>query len=150
MSQKTSAVKTPVKRRRPLRAVRSASRNVALRKGRSRSGEAMVRISATEYDRLLRAELALNAVRTVERDRDDPAKWADAGQFGLDLAGKTIARARKAAGLTQQDLGRKLGMPQSQISRIEKNPDRTTVKTLKAVAKALNVDIRAFISLVNE
>ena len=150
MSQKTSAVKTPVKRRRPLRGVRSASRNVALRKGRSRSGEAMVRISATEYDRLLRAELALSAVKTFERDKDDATKWSDGGQFGLDLAGETIARARKAAGLTQQDLGRKLGMPQSQISRIEKNPDRTTVKTLKAVAKALNVDIRAFISLVND
>lgn len=133
-----------------MRGGRSGARTAAPRKGRSRSGEATVRISASEYDRLLRAELALSAVRTFERDQDDSTKWVDAGQFGLDLAGETIAKARKAAGLTQHDLGRKLGMPQSQISRIEKNPDRTTVKTLKAVAKALNVDIRAFISFVSD
>jgi len=42
-------------------------------------------------------------------------------------------------------LGRKLGIPQSQISRIERNPDHTTIRTLRRIAKALQVDIRALI-----
>jgi transcriptional regulator with XRE-family HTH domain len=30
---------------------------------------------------------------------------------------------------------------ESQISRIERNPDRTTVRTLKRIARALNVSV---------
>ncbi|HSW44699.1 MAG TPA: helix-turn-helix transcriptional regulator [Phycisphaerae bacterium] len=36
-------------------------------------------------------------------------------------------------------------MPQSQISRIERNPDHTSVNTLKRIARALDVDVRHLI-----
>lgn len=76
----------------------------------------------------------------------NPDDWVDADAFGLQLAGEEIARARKAAGLTQKQLGDRLGLPQSQISRIERRPDHTTVRTLKRIAKALGVDVRALIA----
>ena len=63
----------------------------------------------------------------------------------LLVAADRIVNARKAAGMTQQQLAAKLKMPQSQISRIERNPDRTTVRTLKKIAKALKVDVRFLI-----
>ena len=63
----------------------------------------------------------------------------------LLVAADRIVNARKAAGMTQQQLAAKVKMPQSQISRIERNPDRTTVRTLKKIAKALKVDVRFLI-----
>ncbi|HRX85071.1 MAG TPA: helix-turn-helix transcriptional regulator [Phycisphaerae bacterium] len=95
-----------------------------------------------EYERLQMAELARGAVAAL--DADD-STWVDADAFGLQLAGERIAAARKAQGLTQKQLGDKLNIPQSQISRIERKCDHTTLRTLKRVAKALNVDIRALI-----
>ncbi len=59
--------------------------------------------------------------------------------------GQRIAKARKAAGITQKQLGDRLRIPQSQISRIERKPDHTTVRTLKRIARALNVSVRSLI-----
>jgi ribosome-binding protein aMBF1 (putative translation factor) len=78
---------------------------------------------------------------------EDPAtKWIDARDFALEIAGSWIAAARKRAGLTQKRLADRLGVPQSQISRMERNPDRTTVRTMKRIAAALGVDATALLS----
>lgn len=66
-------------------------------------------------------------------------------EVALKLAGNRIAEARKAAGLTQKALAERVGVTQSEISRIENNPDATTVKTLKRVARALKVDVPCLI-----
>ena len=47
-----------------------------------------------------------------------------------ELAAPCIAAARAKKGLTQKQLGAKLGMPQSQISRLEKHPESVTYRTL--------------------
>ncbi len=95
------------------------------------------------YERLVKSEMALHTIAATENRNDDD--WIDAQDFGIELARDAVVQARKAAGLTQAQLAKKLGMPQSQISRIERNPDRTTVRTLKKIAKALRVDVRAFV-----
>ncbi len=102
-----------------------------------------VLVPVEDYQRLQLAEMAESAFRDVQ---DPSAKWIDADDARLAAAGERIARARKSAGLTQTQLGERLNIPQSQISRIERNPDHTTVRTLKRLAKALNVDVRALIS----
>ena len=94
------------------------------------------------YEKLVKADMVESAIAKL--DRGD-AEFVDADEFALALAATRIARARKAAGLTQKQLGDKLKLPQSQISRIERNPDHTTVKTLKRVARGLGVDIRALV-----
>ena len=93
-----------------------------------------------EYERLVKLQVACDAVRQIESRDDD---FVDADEFALVLAADRIAAARKAKRLTQKQLGAKLGLPQSQISRMERNPDRTTVRTLKRIARALSVDIGA-------
>ena len=95
-----------------------------------------------EYELLVKASMVEKAIAQIER-RDDELVNAD--DLALELAGERIARARKAAGLTQKQLGNKLSLPQSQISRIERNPDRTTVRTLKRIARALGVNVSALI-----
>ena len=95
-----------------------------------------------EYEELIKTNMALSAIAKLN---DKDSEWVDADDFALELAAERIARARKAAGLTQKQLGDKLKLPQSQISRIERNPDRTTVRTLKRIARALGVDVSALV-----
>ncbi len=95
-----------------------------------------------EYEEWLARGMVESAIAKLEDPRVD---WVDADGLGLELAGQRIAEARKGQGLTQKALGEKLGVPQSQISRIERKPDRTTVRTLKRIARALGVDIRALV-----
>lgn len=101
-----------------------------------------VLIPIEEYERLMHER---DVDRLLARVEDPSVKWVDADDLAIELATESVVKARKAAGLTQAQLAKKLGMPQSQISRIERNPDRTTVRTLKKIAKALRVDVRAFV-----
>lgn len=94
------------------------------------------------YERLIKSEMVQRAIAQIEAGDDD---FVDAADFARELAVERIVEARKAAGLTQKQLGAKLRIPQSQISRIERHPDRTTVRTLRRLAKALKVDVRAFL-----
>lgn len=99
-------------------------------------------VPVEEYDRLLDVCSLANAIADIDNPN---VEWISAEQAGLRFAGLEIAEARKAAGLTQKQLGEKLGLPQSQISRIERNPDHTTVRTMKKIAKALGVNVSALI-----
>lgn len=103
---------------------------------------AYVLVPVDEYDSLTKASMAKSAVRKLKAKN---TKWVDADELRVQLAGERIAQARKAAGLTQKQLGEQLNLPQSQISRIERNPDHTTVRTLKRIAKALGVDVSALV-----
>lgn len=109
-----------------------------------RGGKKFVLVPESDYERIIVQEMVQEAISQIESG-DKDADWMDADDFGLELAGEAIAKARKAKGWTQKQLGAKLGLPQSQISRIERNPDRTTVRTLKRVAKALGLNIRAYL-----
>ena len=94
-------------------------------------------VPIAEYEQQQKKE----AARLVEKLENPEANWIAFEDFGAMLAANEIVEARKKAGLTQGQLAAKLKMPQSQISRIERNPDRTTVRTLKKIAKALGVEV---------
>lgn len=53
-----------------------------------------------------------------------------------------IADARKKKRLTQTQLAKKAGMPQSQIARIESGSHNVTIGTLNRVASALNLKLK--------
>ena len=101
-----------------------------------------VLVPLDEYERLIQADAASGAISKLQ---DNSVAWTDADELGLTLAGERIAAARRAKGVTQKELGATLGIPQSQISRIERHPDHTTVRTLKRIARALGVDGRALV-----
>ncbi len=108
-----------------------------------RNGEpAFVQIPVDEYEELIKSSMVARAIAQIESGDDD---FVDADDFALELAAERIAKARKAKGLTQKQLGKKMNLPQSQISRIERNPDHTPVRTLKRIARALGVDVNALI-----
>ena len=101
-----------------------------------------VLVPIEEYERLVKAETVDRILAKLE---DPKTEWVDADDLAIEFATESVVKARKAAGLTQKQLADRLGVPQSQISRIERNPDRTTVRTLKRIAKALRVDVSALI-----
>ena len=88
---------------------------------------------------------ALHEAYTIAVALDPDAHFMSREEMLLRAAGSDIAAARKARGWTQAQLARRTKIPQSQISRIERNPDRTTIRTLKKLAKALGVDVRQLI-----
>jgi transcriptional regulator with XRE-family HTH domain len=55
--------------------------------------------------------------------------------------GKKLAEARRAAGLTQQELADKAGVHISHVQRIEAGTSQPTVDVLKRLAEALRVSI---------
>ena len=86
--------------------------------------------------------LALQAARDALPLLSDPDyKWFTLEEVMTEFAAPKIAATREKKGLTQKQLGAKLGMPQSQVSRMEKNPASVTYRTLQRVAKALGVKI---------
>ncbi|MFH1418813.1 MAG: helix-turn-helix transcriptional regulator [Planctomycetota bacterium] len=101
-----------------------------------------VQVPVDEYERLIKSSMIEEAIAILN---DPDEGWVDADDFALELAAERVARARKAAGMTQKQLAAKLKVPQSQISRIERNPDHTTVRTLRRIAKALGVDVSALV-----
>jgi HTH-type transcriptional regulator/antitoxin HipB len=55
--------------------------------------------------------------------------------------GAIIRRARRAAGLTQTDLAKRIGLRQATISRLEKGEDETKFSTVLDVLSALGLEI---------
>ncbi len=127
----------------------AAKGRVSARRGAPSNGYVMqnghvshVLMPIEEYQRIRAEQLARETASVL---RDPKAKWYTVEEVALRLAGSRIEKARKAAGLTQKALAQKMGVPQSQISRIESNPDRSTVRTIRRIAAALGVDVRSLI-----
>jgi len=62
---------------------------------------------------------------------------------------RLLAEARRAAGLTQVDLAKKLGRPQSFISKVEQGERRLDVIEFLEIGRALRVDPRRFLGDVD-
>ncbi len=59
--------------------------------------------------------------------------------------GSRIAQAREAAHLTQEELGKTLGVGKSVVSRIEAGQRPITATELEALAQRLHLPIEAFV-----
>ena len=70
-------------------------------------------------------------------------------ELQMDLIGKAIKQTRKERQLTQEELGKLIGVQKSQISRLESNASNVTIDTLMRVFKALKAKIKSDISIKN-
>jgi DNA-binding XRE family transcriptional regulator len=71
-------------------------------------------------------------------------------ELRLDIIGETIKRARKERKLTQEQLGKLVGVKKSQISKIENNLTDARFETILKVFRALNAKIHFNVELQNE
>jgi len=93
-------------------------------------------------DRTVKDLFTPKEIRASIKTLENPdTQWYDIKDAKAMLVASDLIAARKAKGLTQKQLGDLIGVPQSQISRIERNPDHTTVRMMKKIAKALKVDV---------
>ena len=60
----------------------------------------------------------------------------------LEMLPKTIREYRKRHQLTQDELGARLGVQKSQISKLERNPSNVTLETLRRVFAALDMSVQ--------
>lgn len=101
-----------------------------------------VLVPAAEYEALLdRAKADEPSDGTVEEAirilSDKSTRWYDAEDLVLEVLKRGLREIRRSRGLTQAELGRLLRVPQSRVSRLEKNPEAATLRVLKRVAAAL-------------
>ena len=84
----------------------------------------------------------IGKIGTAERDRFEY-------DLRMDLIGEAIKQTRKERNLTQEELGKLVGVQKSQISRLEKHTGNVTMDTLLRVFAALNAKIKLSVELPN-
>ena len=75
-------------------------------------------------------------------DIGEPERDAFEAEVELDVAGHLLRQAREAQGITQAELGERLGVGRSQISKIEKNLKDMRLSTLLNAFQALGLRAR--------
>ena len=62
-------------------------------------------------------------------------------ELRMDVLGKMIKAARQERNLTQEELGKLVGVQKAQISKLESSTNSATIDTVIRVFKALKADI---------
>ena len=70
-------------------------------------------------------------------------------ELQMDLIGQAIKQTRQERNLTQEELGKLIGVQKAQISRLESNASNATIDTLIRVFTALKVKATLQVELSN-
>lgn len=65
----------------------------------------------------------------------------------LELLGAMIKKTRQERKLTQEELGKLIGVQKAQISKLERNASNVTIETVLRVFKALQANVKFKIEL---
>jgi HTH-type transcriptional regulator/antitoxin HipB len=79
--------------------------------------------------------------------RGTPKREAFENELRLDLIGEAIRQARIERNLTQEELGRLVGVQKAQISKLENS---LTDARFETIIKVLNASIHFHVELVNQ
>ena len=70
-------------------------------------------------------------------------------ELKMDLIGKAIKQTRQERHMTQEELGKLIGVQKAQISRLESNASNVTMDTLMKVFTALKAKVKLHVELPN-
>ena len=76
-----------------------------------------------------------------------PERDAFEYELSIDMIGEAIKRARKERNLTQEELGKLVGVQKSQISKIENSIKNARLDTIIKIFKALGATIKFNVEL---
>ncbi|MFA5619825.1 MAG: helix-turn-helix transcriptional regulator [Weeksellaceae bacterium] len=76
----------------------------------------------------------IGKVGTTERDEYEY-------ELRMEILGKMIKTVRQERNLTQEELGRLVGVQKAQISKLENSANSATIDTIIKVFRALNAEI---------
>ena len=82
----------------------------------------------------------IGSVGTMERDDFE-------FELRMDVLGKMIKKVRLERQLTQEELGKLIGVQKAQISKIENSTNSATIDTIVKVMDALNAEISFIVKL---
>ena len=82
----------------------------------------------------------IGKIGTPERDKFEY-------ELQMDLIGQAIRQTRQERKLTQEELGKLIGVKKAQISRIESNASNVTIDTLMRVFSALQAKVKLQVEL---
>ena len=82
----------------------------------------------------------IGSVGTMERDEFE-------FELRMDVLGKMIKKVRLERQLTQEELGKLIGVQKAQISKIENSTNSATIDTILKVMDALNAEINFIVKL---
>ena len=82
--------------------------------------------------------------------RGSPKREAFEYELRLDLLGEAIKTARKQRHMTQEELGKLVGVQKAQISKIENSLTDARFETIIKVFKALNAKINFNVELLDQ
>ncbi len=85
----------------------------------------------------------IGKVGTKERDDNEY-------ELRMDVLGRMIKAARQERNLTQEELGKLIGVQKSQISKLESSTNSATIDTILKVFRALKADINFNVKIENE
>jgi len=68
-------------------------------------------------------------------------------ELRMDVLGKMIKTARQERNLTQEELGRLVGVQKAQISKLESSTNSATIDTIIKVFRALKAEINFHVKL---
>ncbi len=71
-------------------------------------------------------------------------------ELSLELIGDMIQQARKQRNLTQEELGKLIGVKKAQISRLENNTGNITLETVLKVFNALGAKVNFNIQMLDK
>ncbi|WP_202909125.1 helix-turn-helix domain-containing protein [Chitinophaga rupis] len=69
--------------------------------------------------------------------------------LNMAVLGHMIRKARKERNMTQEQLGKLIGVQKTQISKLESSVNSATIDTIVKIFKALNADIHVKVKLEN-
>jgi HTH-type transcriptional regulator/antitoxin HipB len=84
----------------------------------------------------------IGEIGTPERDRFEY-------ELQTDLIGKAIKQTRMERKMTQEELGKLIGVQKAQISRLESNASNATIDTLMRVFSALKAKVTLQVELAD-
>jgi HTH-type transcriptional regulator/antitoxin HipB len=68
-------------------------------------------------------------------------------ELQMEMIGSVIKQTRKERKLTQEELGKRIGVKKSQISRLESNASNATIDTIIRVFRALKAKVKLQVEL---
>ena len=68
----------------------------------------------------------------------------------MEILGEMIKKTRKERNLTQEELGKLIGVNKSEISKLEKNSRNMTIGTVIKIFQALKTNVKLKIELDNQ
>jgi len=77
-----------------------------------------------------------------------PSRTAFDNELKLELLGEALRNVRLARNLTQEELGRLVGVQKAQISKLENSLTDARLETLLKVFKALNAKVHFSVELM--